>query len=58
MEAMLEGALHELDTTGTVSSHTRKLIVLGGRTRTVRPGQAAPAETPFSQEEIRRLTGA
>jgi Ca-activated chloride channel homolog len=58
MTQMLEGALNELNQSGTISVGTRKTVSLGGRTKTVKPGGTSAAEGVPSEEEIRKLTGA
>lgn len=57
MTRMLDGALDELNKTGTISAGTRKTVALGGRTRTVKTG-SSPMDGVPSEEEIRKLTGA
>jgi Ca-activated chloride channel family protein len=58
MTRMLENALEELNHTGTISAGTRKTVVLGGRTKTIKTGGAGALEGVPSEEEIRKLTGA
>lgn len=66
MTKMLQGAVDELQQTGTLSSGRRKTITLGGRTRTVAvtlPQSPQSAQSGQSvdnlpdEAEIRRLTG-
>ncbi len=55
---MLQGALDELDKTGTISIATNKTVALGVRTKTVRTGAMGDGGTGgLSAEEIRKLTG-
>jgi len=54
---LLQGALEELNRTGTISAETRRTLRAGGRTMTVKSGKTAPLETGLSDEEIRRITG-
>jgi Ca-activated chloride channel family protein len=53
---MLDGALDELNKTGTISMQTRKTISLGGRTKTIKTGTGGMDNIP-SLDEIRKLTG-
>jgi len=53
---MLDGALDELKTTGSISMQTRKTISLGGRAKTIKTGVASLDNAP-SLEEIRKATG-
>jgi Ca-activated chloride channel family protein len=53
---MLDGALDELNKTGTISMQTRKTISLGGRTKTIKTGSMGLENIP-SLEEIRKATG-
>ncbi len=63
MTKMLQDAMDELQTTGTISSNRRKTVTLGGRTRTVaitlpqnlQAGQSV--DNLPTEAEIRRLTG-
>lgn len=52
---ILNNALDELNSTGTISADTRKTVALGGRTKTVKVGEIV--EGVPSEDEIRRLTG-
>ncbi|BCM92103.1 hypothetical protein IAD21_03982 [Abditibacteriota bacterium] len=56
---MLQGALDELDKTGTISIATNKTVALGVRTKTVRTASMGDnsATGGLSPEEIRKLTG-
>lgn len=56
---LLQGALEELNQTGTISEGTRRTLRAGSRTMTVKSGRTAPlSESGLTSEEIRRLTGA
>lgn len=57
MTRVLENALSELNSSGAISSGTRKTIVLGGKTKTMKAGDAGTLEGVPSEEEIRRLSG-
>ena len=55
---MLQGALDELDKTGTISVATNKTVALGVRTKTVRTAAMGDGGTGgLSPDEIRKLTG-
>jgi len=54
---MLQGALDELDKTGTISVATNKTVALGVRTKTVRTAAMEGGTGGLSPEEIRKLTG-
>jgi len=54
---MLQGALDELDSTGTISVATNKTVALGVRTKTVRTAAMEGGTGGLSPEEIRKLTG-
>lgn len=54
---MLQGALDELDKTGTISVATNKTVALGVRTKTVRTSDMGGGTGGLSPEEIRKLTG-
>ena len=54
---MLEGALDELNQTGTISGNTIKTVRAGGRTKTIKTG-SAPMDGVPTQDEIRKRTGA
>ncbi len=55
---MLQGALDELDQTGSISVATNKTVALGVRTKTVRTAAMDDGGTGgLSPEEIRKLTG-
>lgn len=54
---MLQGALDELDKTGTISIATNKTVSLGVRTKTVRTASMEGGTGGLSPEEIRKLTG-
>ncbi len=58
MTRMIEGAIHELNSTGAISSGTRKTVSIGGRTRTVRVSDGGVASNVPAESDIRRLTGA
>jgi Ca-activated chloride channel family protein len=57
MTKVLDNALDELNKSGTISAGTRKMVALGGRTKTVKTGMAGLPEGVPSQEEIRKITG-
>jgi Ca-activated chloride channel family protein len=57
MTKVLNNALEELNKSGTISAGTRKTVVLGGRTKTVKTGSAVPQEGMPSEEEIHKVTG-
>ncbi len=54
---MLHQALDELHTTGTLTAQTRKTMVLGGRTKTLKLGATMPMGGVPSDEDIRRIIG-
>ena len=57
MTQVLNNAMNELNQTGTISAGTRKTVVLGGKTKTVKAGDALPMGDVPSDEEIRKLSG-
>jgi Ca-activated chloride channel family protein len=57
MTRVLNNALDELNKSGTISAGTRKTVVLGGRTKTVKTGSALPLEGVPSEDEIRKISG-
>ena len=57
MTRVLEGALDELNKTGSISAGTRKTVALGGKTKTMKVGGPAAPDGLPSDEEIRRLSG-
>jgi len=58
MTRMINKALEELSTSGTISPGTRKTVSLGIRTRTIKTSAADNLENVPSDEVIRKLTGA
>jgi Ca-activated chloride channel homolog len=57
MTKVLENALGELQRDGTISDGTRKTVVLGGKTKTIKAGAGPADEGLPSEDEIRRLSG-
>ncbi len=54
---LLQGALEELNRTGTISQNTQRTLRAGGRTMTVKSGKTAPLTEGLDEAQIRRLTG-
>jgi Ca-activated chloride channel family protein len=54
---LLENALHELDSGGSISLETRKTVALGMKTKTVKTGAADNAGALPDDERIRQMTG-
>jgi Ca-activated chloride channel family protein len=55
---ILNNALTELNKTGTISPETRKTVAVGGRTKTIRAGEATMPSNMPKPEDIRKMTGA
>ncbi len=55
---MIETALDELDSSGSISPGTRRTVALGGRTQSVRVNDTRKLHNTLSEEEIRRVSGA
>jgi Ca-activated chloride channel family protein len=58
MTRLIEQAITELDSTGSISVGTGKTVRVGGRTKTVRTGSGTDFDGAPSEEEIRKVTGA
>ena len=53
---LLQGALDEIEHTGTLSAETQRTVRLGAKTRTM-SGSSPSAATDMSEEEIRKRSG-
>ncbi len=53
---LLQGALDEIEQTGTLSAETQRTVRLGAKTRTM-SGSSPAAATGMSEEEIRKRSG-